>query len=205
LTHRSASGTSNERLEFLGDAVLDIVISEVVFRAMPNADEGDLSRLRSALVKDKTLAILAGELGIGEFLILGGGEKKSGGHHRASILADAVEALFGAVYLDRGYAAAQSIIERVYGARLEHLPDPRELRDAKTRLQEWLQAARMSLPEYVLAGVAGQAHRQVFEVRCEVEGVATAATGRGSSRRAAEQQSAQRMLAALTGADDATS
>ncbi|HNP34626.1 MAG TPA: ribonuclease III [Woeseiaceae bacterium] len=202
LTHRSADGGSNERLEFLGDAVLDTVISEIVFRAMPHADEGDLSRLRSSLVKDKTLAELGGELGIGEYLILGGGEKKTGGHRRASILADAVEALFGAVYLDQGFAAAAKIIVRVYGERLEHLPDPRGLRDSKTQLQEWLQARKMNLPEYQLAGVSGQAHRQVFEVRCVIEGVVEIAIGRGSSRRSAEQQSARHMLAELTGTSD---
>ena len=136
LTHRSAGGDNNERLEFLGDAILDLVVSESVFRAHAQAPEGDLSRLRSSLVKDTTLAELATELGLGEHLILGGGERKSGGHRRESILADALEAIFGAVYLDSGFDAAREIIERAFGARLENFPPVDELRDPKTRLQE---------------------------------------------------------------------
>ncbi len=143
LTHRSANGSNNERLEFLGDAVLDFVISDAVFKRRPDASEGDLSKLRASLVKDTSLAKLAADLGIGEHLILGSGERKTGGHRRESILADALEAIFGAVFLDSGFAAATEIIERVYARRLEELPDAEDLRDAKTRLQEWLQARKL--------------------------------------------------------------
>ena len=194
LTHRSSSGRSNERLEFLGDAVLDFVISEHVYRAVPDADEGDLSRLRSSLVKDTSLADIASELGLGKHLILGSGEQKSGGHRRGSILADALEAVFGAVCLDAGFEAARRVIEHAYGDRLQNLPDPRELRDPKTRLQEWLQGQSLALPDYRLVDVSGQAHRQTFEVQCTVPGTDYVADGSGSSRRAAEQQSAERIL-----------
>ena len=197
LTHRSAPGESNERLEYLGDAVLDFVISEFVFRACPGGDEGDLSRLRASLVKDSSLSSIAADLGLGEFLILGSGEKKSGGHRRESILADALEAIYGAVYLDTGFDAARRVVERSFGDRLESLPDPRELRDPKTRLQEWLQARGLSLPSYDLVEVSGKAHRQRFEVSCSVEGTEQEARGSGSSRRNAEQQAAERMLAVL--------
>lgn len=199
LTHRSSTGESNERLEFLGDAVLDTVISEVVFRAQPNSPEGDLSRLRSSLVKDTSLADLAVTLGLGEHLILGGGERKTGGHRRESILADALEALFGAVYLDAGFEAARRIIERAFGDRLYDLPDPEDLRDPKTRLQEWLQGRSMGLPEYELGKVSGKAHRQTFEVICAVNGVDDKTTGIGTSRRNAEQQAAKHMLRKLKG------
>ena len=199
LTHRSAPGPSNERLEFLGDAVLDFVISESVFRDSPGSDEGDLSRLRASLVNDISLAEIAGELGLGEHLILGSGEKKSGGHRRESILADALEAIFGAVYLDSGFDAARRIVETCYGERLHDLPDPRDLRDPKTRLQELLQSNKLALPEYEVIDVSGKAHEQVFRVRCSVAGLDAETTGEGSSRRNAEQQSAERMLDALQG------
>lgn len=202
LTHRSAAGDNNERLEFLGDAVLDFVISEVVFRAYPLAPEGDLSRLRSSLVKDTTLAELAAGLGLGEHLILGSGERKTGGHRRESILADALEAIFGAVYLDRGFETARVVIERAFGARLQDFPDIDELRDPKTRLQEWLQARQRGLPEYELVEVTGKAHRQAFAVSCRVSGQREATRGVGTSRRNAEQDAAARMLTALTGHDD---
>jgi len=198
LTHRSSPGASNERLEFLGDAVLDFVVSEAVYKALPDADEGDLSRLRASLVKDTSLAKLASELGLGDHLILGSGERKSGGHRRDSILADALEALFGAVFLDAGYDASRQFIGRAFGDRLLDLPDPRELRDPKSRLQEWLQARQMGLPEYDLVNTSGEAHRQQFEIRCTVNGAKSTTSGNGSSRRSAEQQSARRMLAILT-------
>ena len=202
LTHRSAPGTSNERLEFLGDAVLDAVISEAVFRAMPEAPEGDLSRVRSSLVKDSYLADLAAALGLGEHLILGGGERKSGGHRRESILADGLEALFGAVYLDAGYDTCRQFIERVFGDRLADLPDPRDLRDPKTRLQEWLQARALPLPTYAVTDVSGKAHQRRFEVSCEIEGLEGSEKGTGASRRSAEQQSAERMLRRLRAGTD---
>ena len=202
LTHRSAPGASNERLEFLGDAVLDFVVSEIVYEAMPNADEGDLSRLRASLVKDTSLAGLAADLGIGEHLILGSGEKKTGGNRRKSILADAIEALFGAVYLDAGFDAAKAIIRRAFGERLIDLPDPAELRDPKTRLQEWLQARQIALPDYVLVKVSGEAHKQTFEISCSVASTESSTIGVGSSRRKAEQQAARHMLARLSEAGE---
>lgn len=197
LTHRSANGSNNERLEYLGDAILDFVISDALFKARPEATEGDLSRLRSSLVKDTTLAEIATELGMGMHLILGGGERKTGGHRRESILADALEAIFGAIFLDNGYDAARSVIEHVYAARLEQLPDADELRDPKTRLQEWLQARQMSLPSYDLQSVTGEEHRQRFEVSCAVSGVTTVTHGSSTTRRKAEQKAASKMLAAL--------
>ena len=201
LTHRSAPGASNERLEFLGDAVLDFVVSEIVYAAVPGADEGDLSRLRASLVKDTSLADIAAKIGLGEHLILGGGERKSGGHRRDSILADALEALFGAVFIDAGYDAAKAIITRTFGDRLVDLPDPQELRDPKTRLQEWLQARRLPLPDYDLVDESGKAHKRRFEVRCSVAGVKSVTRGKSSSRRRAEQKAAKRMLAELVEAD----
>ena len=201
LTHRSAPGASNERLEFLGDAVLDIVISEVLFHSLPDAPEGDLSRLRASLVRDTSLAGIAAELGIGEQLILGSGERKTGGHRRQSILADALEALFGAVYLDSDFDTAAELIRGIFRDKLEELPHADDLRDPKTRLQEWLQARGASPPDYELVNVTGKAHQQHFEVRCLVPD-REPALGEGRSRRSAEQQAARRMLARLS-ADEA--
>ena len=199
LTHRSAAGRNNERLEFLGDAVLDFVISEAVFNLRPDADEGDLSRLRSALVKDTSLAEIAGEIGLGEYLILGSGEKKTGGHRRESILADALEAIFGAVFLDQGFAAASDMIARVFSGRLEILPDASELRDPKTRLQEWLQGRKLRLPQYELVDVTGKDHQQKFSVTCTVSELSQTTQGTAASRRKAEQKAARDMLEILAG------
>ena len=199
LTHRSATGRNNERLEFLGDAVLDFVISDLVFKIRPEASEGDLSKLRSSLVKDTSLASLAVDLGLGEYLILGSGERKTGGHRRDSILADALEAIFGAVYLDSGVDAAKEIIEHVFAERLEDLPDAEALRDPKTRLQEWLQARKLALPEYELVSVSGQAHQQRFAVTCTVTELSQTTNGESTTRRKAEQQSAKNMLKILSG------
>ncbi len=199
LTHRSAAGTNNERLEFLGDAVLDFVISEAVFSARPDASEGDLSKLRSSLVKDTTLAEIAQELGLGEHLVLGSGEKKTGGHRRESILADALEAIFGAAFLDNGFDAARGIIERVYASRLQALPDVEQLRDPKTRLQEWLQGRGKPLPVYELIAVSGKAHQQAFEVSCSVQDVTSVTRGKSTTRRKAEQKAAADMLNLLIG------
>ena len=197
LTHRSAPGDNNERLEFLGDAVLDFVISEVVFRAFPMAPEGDLSRLRASLVKDTSLAALAADLGLGEHLTLGSGERKTGGHRRESILADALEAIFGAVYLDAGFDAAAKVIASTFGDRLQNFPTIESLRDPKTRLQEWLQARQMGLPEYDLVEVTGKAHKQTFEVSCSVTTISSSTRGFGTTRRNAEQESAEKMLLKL--------
>ncbi|MGI9223753.1 MAG: ribonuclease III [Woeseiaceae bacterium] len=197
LTHRSAAGRNNERLEFLGDAVLDFVISEAVFTARPEASEGDLSKLRSSLVKDTTLAEIAQELGLGEHLLLGSGEKKTGGHRRESILADALEAIFGAAFVDTGFNSARDMIERVFSSRLQSLPHVDELRDPKTRLQEWLQGRKKSLPVYELVAVTGKAHKQKFEVSCSVQDVESATHGKSTTRRKAEQKAAADMLALL--------
>lgn len=196
LTHRSAQGTSNERLEFLGDAVLDIVVSEILFHTLPDAPEGDLSRIRASLVRDTTLAGVASDLGMGDYLILGSGERKTGGHRRESILADALEALFGAVYLDSDFDTSAELIRRVFAEKLDDLPHADDLRDPKTRLQEWLQARGASPPEYELINVSGKAHQQHFEVRCLVPDQEPA-TGEGRSRRSAEQQAARHMLGRL--------
>ena len=197
LTHRSAPGRSNERLEFLGDAVLDIVVSEALFHSLPDAPEGDLSRLRASLVRDTSLAGIAADLGIGEHLVLGSGERKTGGHRRQSILADALEALFGAVYLDSGFDSAAELIRHVFAEKLDDLPHADELRDPKTGLQEWLQARGAAPPDYELVKVSGKAHQQRFEVRCLVPDQEPA-PGEGRSRRGAEQQAARRMLMRLT-------
>jgi len=202
LTHRSASGINNERLEFLGDAVLDFVVSEALYAAFPDADEGDLSRLRASLVRDASLAALAQDLGIGEHLYLGGGERKSGGHRRESILADTLEAIFGAVYLDSGFEAARDLIEAAFADRLATLPPVDELRDPKTRLQEWLQGRGRPLPRYELVDVSGKAHRQRFRVSCCIEDADLSASGDGTSRRNAEQQAAERVLEMLNEADE---
>ncbi|MGB5245731.1 MAG: ribonuclease III [Woeseia sp.] len=194
LSHRSASGQSNERLEFLGDAILDFVISHAVYLSRPAANEGDLSRLRASLVNDVALSELAAALGIGEHIRLGSGEKKTGGHRRSSILADALEALFGAVYLDRGFAAVEALILDVYRERLENLPDAEDLKDPKTRLQECLQAAGLDVPSYEVTQITGKPHRRHFTVVCRVAALDVARAGEGTSRRSAEQQAAENML-----------
>jgi ribonuclease-3 len=194
LTHRSAPGPNNERLEFLGDAVLDVVVSEVVFGLRPAAGEGVLSRIRASLVKDLTLADLAHELELGQYLILGSGERKSGGFRRASILADALEAIFGAVYLDAGFEEARRVIHRAYGKRLHDLPESAAHRDPKSRLQELLQAKQIEPPSYNVETVSGKAHRQSFEVSCSIPALDTVTLGQGSTRRQAEQEAASKML-----------
>jgi ribonuclease-3 len=197
LTHRSATGSNNERLEFLGDAVLNLLVAHALYRAFPLANEGDLSRLRARLVSREPLAEIATELGLGEALQLGSGELKSGGFRRHSILADALEALLGAIFLDGGLAAVEPLIERLFGARLAALPEPEALKDAKTRLQEHLQSRSLALPRYAVVGVAGEDHAQSFTVSCEVPTLKLATRGSGSSRRRAEQEAAARMLEKL--------
>ena len=194
LTHRSAAGPNNERLEFLGDAVLDLVVTKLLFEETGDTSEGQLSRLRANLVKDTTLAEIATELGLGDHLVLGPGEKKSGGHHRSSILADALEAIFAAVYLDAGLTVASEVINRAYGDRFRQLPEAEDLRDPKSRLQEFLQSRQLALPRYELQRTSGKAHRQTFEVSCRVPELDAMTTGTGASRRDAEQQAALAML-----------
>lgn len=197
LTHRSAGGPHNERLEFLGDAVLNCVVAMLVFREFGAADEGDLSRFRASLVSGETLAVIAAEIELGEQLRLGSGELKSGGFRRKSILADALEALFGAIYLDGGFEAAQRVIERLFVPRMDRLPSAAELKDPKTRLQETLQARGLGLPAYVVESTSGEAHNQSFQVRCSVDVLGLHVVASGASRRRAEQAAAQLVLNAL--------
>lgn len=197
LTHRSAGGAHNERLEFLGDAVLNCVVAKLVFSEFGAADEGDLSRFRSSLVSGEALAVIAQEIQLGDQLRLGSGELKSGGFRRKSILADGLEALFGAIYLDGGFSAAQHVIERLFMPRLDRLPTAAELKDPKTRLQEALQAQGLPLPTYAVDAVTGEAHNQQFVVACTVEMLGLRTTASGASRRRAEQAAAQLLLDSL--------
>jgi ribonuclease-3 len=199
LTHRSAGGEHNERLEFLGDSVLNCSVARMLYDAHPDADEGALSRLRATLVSGETLGRIAGELGIGEHLRLGPGELKSGGFRRASILADALEAMVGAIFVDSGFDAACAAVGRIIGARLEGLPAAESLKDAKTRLQEVLQARGLALPIYSLTGTTGDPHAQSFAVTCEVPAFGLTASGEGGSRRRAEQMAAHKLLELLPG------
>ena len=194
LTHRSADGPNNERLEFLGDAVLGMITAQYLFERFGDADEGALSRLRSRIVSGDSLAQLAASLKLGELLSLGQGELKTGGFRRESILADALEALCGALDLDAGLAAARIAVLRLLAPALEALNLPAELKDPKTRLQELLQARGLPLPRYSVDSIAGELHAQVFRVTCEVESMAARATADGSSRRRAEQAAAACIL-----------
>lgn len=194
ITHRSAGAHHNERLEFLGDSILNCAVARMLFEADALADEGALSRQRASLVSGETLAQIAAELGVGEHLLLGGGELRSGGFRRASILADALEAMLGAIFLDSGFDAAAAVVRRIIGPRLSDLPAVSALKDPKTRLQEALQARGMALPLYTLLSVDGEAHAQVFMVNCEVPELGLTASAEGGSRRRAEQVAADRLL-----------
>jgi ribonuclease-3 len=194
LTHRSAAGPNNERLEFLGDAVLNLVISRHLYQAFPRASEGDLSRLRARIVSREPLAGVAAALKLGDALQLGSGELKTGGFRRQSILADALEAVCGAVYLDGGLPAAEQVIGVLFAPLMASLPALDALKDAKTRLQEHLQSRGLALPHYVVERIEGEPHAQMFTVRCEVLQLSLSAQGHGSSRRRAEQEAAERML-----------
>jgi ribonuclease-3 len=197
LTHRSFGVPNNERLEFLGDGVLDCVIAAALFHRFPELPEGDLSRLRANLVNQEALHQLSLSLNIGDALRLGEGELKSGGALRPSILADALEALLGAIYLDAGFVAAQVVIEKLYAPLLEKLKPGQFQKDAKTRLQEWLQGRKKALPRYHLLEATGAAHEQRFEVVCEIESPSLRTVGHGSSRRIAEQVAAEKALKEL--------
>jgi ribonuclease III len=197
LTHRSAPGANSERLEFLGDAVLNLLIAHRLYQAFPEATEGELSRLRARLVSREPLAEIAASLGVGETLQLGSGELRSGGFRRQSILADALEALYGAIFLDGGLGALEPLITRLFAARIAALPSPEALKDPKTRLQEYLQSRSLTLPRYLILGIEGEDHVQTFKVSCEVPGLSLRVAGEGSSRRRAEQQAAARMLEAI--------
>jgi ribonuclease-3 len=197
VTHRSAGADHNERLEFLGDSILNCGVARLLYDAHPEADEGALSRLRATLVSGETLALIAGELGLGEHLRLGPGELKSGGFRRASILADALEAILGAIFLDSGFDAAAAVVARIVGPRLSDLPAADTLKDPKTRLQEALQANGLALPVYTLTAAAGDPHLQSFTVTCEVPVLGVSAVGEGGSRRRAEQLAAAKLLELL--------
>lgn len=195
LTHRSYGASHNERLEFVGDAVLNCVIALALFERFPALPEGDLSRVRASLVNQDSLARVARGLALGVELRLGEGEQKSGGADRASILADALEAVFGAVFVDGGFAAARAVIQSCYGDLLAHA-DPAILgKDPKTRLQEWLQARRLPVPDYAVVATTGEAHAQVFTVECRIPALGIVTSGQGSSRRGAEQAAAEAALA----------
>lgn len=198
LTHRSVGHHNNERLEFLGDAILGCVIAEELYRRFPEASEGDLTRLRATLVKGDTLAEIGKGLALGDYVRLGSGELKSGGFRRSSILACAVEALIGAVYLDGGFDAAKSLVLALYRERLEGVSPEDELKDPKTRLQEFLQSRKLPLPRYELVRVDGDAHNQTFYVECLAETLKERIPGHGSSRRKAEQSAAKKMLKILS-------
>ncbi len=194
LTHRSFGTPNNERLEFLGDGILDCVIAAALYHRFPDLPEGDLSRLRANLVRQETLHSLALTLDIGNKLHLGEGELKSGGTTRPSMLADALEAIFGAVYLDAGFEAATEVIVRLYATLLDSLKPGQFQKDAKTRLQEFLQGRKKALPRYILLETSGAAHVQSFVVACEIDQPATRTTGTGNSRRIAEQNAAEQAL-----------
>lgn len=197
LTHRSFSADHYERLEFLGDSVLGLAISGLLYERLSQQAEGDLSRTRANLVKQDTLVGLAHGLGLSRVLRLGEGELRSGGQSRPSILADVLEAVIGAVYLDAGFAAAEALVRRLFRGVDINPGMSAQDKDAKTRLQEWLQGRRMRLPAYRVVGITGQAHRQTFEVECLIEETGQQARGSGASRRAAEQAAAAALLDTL--------
>jgi len=199
LTHRSASRDNNERLEYLGDSFLSFATARRLYDLRPHDDEGDLSRARAALVKQATLATIGQRLQLDAQVILGRGELRSGGAQRVAVLADAVEALIGAVLLDGGAEAAEALIDLLFAAEFANLPDAATLKDPKTRLQEWLQGNGFRLPIYGVQSVSGRDHEQTFVVTCTVEEKDAHTSGRGSSRRHAEQEAAAAMLSVLTG------
>ena len=198
LTHRSAGTPNNERLEFLGDSIVNMMVAQALYQRWPKADEGALTRARAELVREGALAVIARSLELGERLTLGPGEMKSGGHRRDSILADALEAVVAAIYLDAGFAACQAVVLPWFAASMEALPATgRPEKDPKTRLQEWLQARQKALPQYELVSESGDDHAKTFRVRCGVTEPAVSTEGEGASRRLAEQQAAAAALEQL--------
>lgn len=198
LTHRSAGSPHNERLEFLGDALLNLIVAEQLYQRWPRADEGAMTRARAELVRESTLARIARDLGVGELLTLGPGEMKSGGHRRDSILADALEAVIAACYLDAGFDACRALVLSWHAPLLDAMPSPGHVgKDPKTRLQEWLQARGRPLPVYASLSERGDEHDRIFEVSCTLSQPPMSAAGEGSSRRAAEQAAAEAVLALL--------
>lgn len=201
LTHRSSGADHNERLEFLGDAVLSLVISSLLFERFAGSDEGDLTRVRAHLVREDSLHRMALQLGLPDMLRLGEGEARGGGAQRASILADALEALIGATFQDGGFDAARGLVQRLFGEIIDTTDLAAWSKDAKTELQEWLQARRLPVPNYRISATRGQAHAQTFEVECAVPALNLVESGEGRSRRAAEQEAAARMLDSLKASD----
>jgi ribonuclease-3 len=201
LTHRSYGTDHNERLEFLGDAVLSLVISSLLFDRLGDSDEGDLTRIRAHLVREDSLHRAALQLGLPDLLRLGEGEARGGGALRASILADALEALLGATFVDGGFPAARALVQNLFGEIIDTTDVATWAKDAKTELQEWLQARRIPVPSYRIIATRGQAHAQTFEVECAVPALSLSETGEGKSRRAAEQEAARRLLVALRDSD----
>jgi ribonuclease-3 len=202
LTHRSFGADHNERLEFLGDAVLSLAISGLLFERFAGSDEGDLTRVRAHLVREDSLHRVALHLGLPEVLLLGEGEARGGGAQRASILADALEALIGAAFLDGGFEAARALVCSLFGEVIATTDVASWSKDAKTELQEWLQARRLPVPTYRISATRGQAHAQTFEVECSVPALHLTESGEGRSRRVAEQEAARRMLDGLKVMDD---
>ena len=201
LTHRSFGADHNERLEFLGDAVLNLAVSALLYERFSGSDEGDLTRVRAHLVREESLHRAALLLGLPDVMRLSEGEARGGGAQRPSILADAVEALIGAAYLDGGWEPAQHIVRRLFGEIIRATDADSWSKDAKTELQEWLQARRLPVPAYRIAATRGQAHAQTFEVECAVATLDLAERGEGRSRRSAEQEAARRMLEVLKASD----
>jgi ribonuclease-3 len=197
LTHRSFNSVNNERLEFLGDGLINFVIGAALYEVRPKAEEGALSRLRASLVREETMALLAHRLELGEVLHLGESERKSGSFGRDSILADALEALVGAIFIDSGFDAARAVTLHLYAPLLADLPDPESLKDAKTRLQECLQGQSRPLPHYAVLSESGPPHRREFVVRCSLEDAADTTQAAGPSRRLAQQRAAEMMLTRL--------
>lgn len=198
LTHRSVRGGNNERLEFLGDSIVNFIIAEALYKLLPTAKEGELSRLRANLVKGEMLAALAREFNLGHYLHLGPGELKSGGFRRESILADAIEALIGAIYLDGGMENCKRCVLTWYSERLQQASLQQYIKDPKTELQEYLQSKGLVLPNYEVLNIEGEAHEQIFHVLCSVAALNLRAEGKGGSRRKAEQDAAQKLLALLS-------
>jgi len=201
LTHRSAGAGHNERLEFLGDAVLQTAVSALLYEHFAGSDEGDLTRVRAHLVREDSLHRLALALGLPEVIRLSDGEARGGGAQRPSILADALEALIGATFLDGGFAPAQALVQRLFGETIATTEVDSWSKDAKTELQEWLQARKLPVPTYRIVATRGQAHAQIFDLECAVPSLGLSELGEGKSRRVAEQEAARRMLAALKASD----
>ena len=201
LTHRSFGADHNERLEFLGDSVLSLAVSGLLYERFSGSDEGDLTRVRAHLVREDSLHRAALVMGLPDLMRLSEGETRGGGAQRPSILADAVEAIIGAIFVDGGYAPAQALVEQLFGEVIQATEAENWSKDAKTELQEWLQARRVAVPAYRIAHTRGQPHEQTFEVECSVAALGLAEQGEGRSRRAAEQQAAKRMLHTLKDSD----